>query len=1169
MTEKLTPQQKMAVGDRGGQLLVSAAAGSGKTKVLVDRLLSYIMDPTDPANIDDFLIITYTKAAAAELRSKIADKLTQRISEHPENRHLQKQMQRLYLAKISTVHSFCADILREYAYKLDIPSDFRIAEENECLEIKYRVIDELLNEAYANVSKDQNFAEFVNSQGLGRDDRLVPEILLQVYSSALCHVSPLKWLEQCVTGHALQNVSDMSETPWGEYLIRDLQHFLTLQIEAIDSCIRAAETVDGMEKPMNLLKDAVVQLRGLASCTLWDEIALFPPIQFGTLSFKKEHRGSDLAEQIKAIRNYCKETLARKLRSFTDTSDKIVRQSISISGAETGLVSLVKRFIIDYGKAKNFKRILDFSDIEQRTLDLLLGKNRTTPTAAAVEIGERFREIMVDEYQDSNEVQDAIFLALTGKNGSRFMVGDVKQSIYQFRLADPGIFLEKYHRYAPAELANPGQGRKILLSSNFRSSAGVISAVNDVFSLCMSPEVGGIVYDEKEMLREGIPHIALPEPEVELYGVEVENDTYGEEASFVAERIAQLLDGTHMIRQGDALRKIEPADIVILLRSPGSVGNEFRYALERRGIRCTMGGSNNLLREAEVEVLHSFLQIIGNPLQDIPLLSVLTSPVFGFSADTLAKIRGKNKKISIYESLCNNADEKTQNFLNVLNDLRMDARFYTVTQLIDRIFDTTGMRSIYCALDDGEARGRNLDNFFQIAVNFESQGRKELAFFLDHVAALEVNGFDPQNTEATENCVRIMSIHKSKGLEFPVVFLCGLSRRFNTSDTKKQVLCHKDLGIGLSAINEKQRVRYPTVAKRAIATKILEDAVSEELRVLYVAMTRARDRLIMTYADNKLVDELHDLAMRMNHSRTEIITAGANCPGKWVLYAAMHRSEAGEFFRLAGYPDARSVSTIPWKIRIVSACDEIADVEADVFTEAELSDCELAKIEKGLSFRYGYTPATKIPSKLTATQLKGRYKDAEISENVDLKDVIPREFREPMLPKSASGTAKGTATHTLLQYIRFDLATDRDSVSAEISRLVNANLMTVEDAKLIDCDKIVSFFKSPLGTKLCSAKEVLREFKFSILEDASLYYPDSEDEQVLLQGVVDCAIINDDGITVIDFKTDYVTEQTLEDKVNSYREQVNTYARALSRIFEMPVKEAYLYFFHTGTLATV
>lgn len=1169
MAEKLTPQQKMAVEDRGGQLLVSAAAGSGKTKVLVDRLLSYIMDPNDPANIDDFLIITYTKAAAAELRSKIADKLTQRISEQPGNRHLQNQMQRLYLAKISTVHAYCAELLREYAYKLDIPSDFRIAEENECLEIKYRVIDELLDEAYANVEKDQNFAEFVNSQGLGRDDRLIPEILLQVYSSAMCHVDPTNWLEQCATGDSLQNISDVSQTPWGEYLIMDLRRFLELQIKAIDSCIASAEAVDGMEKPSSLLKDTVFQLKQLAACTAWDEIVRHPPVQFGTLSFKKEHRGSDLAEQIKAIRGYCKESLAKKLRVFTDTSDKIIRQSISVAKAEAGLVSLVKRFMLGYGKVKNSKRILDFNDIEQMMLDLLLGKSRGGATAAAAEIGIRFREIMVDEYQDSNEVQDAIFSALSGRNGSRFMVGDVKQSIYQFRLADPGIFLGKYHRFVPAENAIPGQGRKILLSSNFRSSEGVISAVNDVFSLCMSPNVGGLVYDEKEMLREGIPHVDLPETEVELYGVEVENDTYSEEASFVSERIAQLLDGSHLIRQGDSLRKIEPSDIVILLRSPGSVGNEFRYALDKRGIRCTMGSGNNLLQEPEVEVLCAFLQIISNPLQDIPLLSVLTSPVFGFTADMLAKIRGKNKKISIYESLCCDHCEKTENFIRILSDLRMDARFYTVTQLIDRVFIKTGMRNIYCSMDDGDVRDRNLYNFCQLVADFESRGRKDLAYFLEHLEALEINGFDSPVNEATENSVRIMSIHKSKGLEFPVVFLSGLSRRFNTSDTKNQVLCHKHLGLGLCAVNEKQRVRYPTVAKRAIATKILEDAVSEELRVLYVGMTRARDRLIMTYADNKLTDKLHDLAMRMKHSDPDIITAGASCPGTWVLYAAMHRTEAGEFFRLAGYPDVCSVSDIPWKIQVVSACQETAGFESDSVPNACLSVQELNKIKQGLSFRYAYTPATSIPSKLTATQLKGRIKDAEISENTNSQKAAYHAFRDPNFFKSAAGTAKGTASHTLLQYIRFDSCTDRNAVTDEIDRLVNANLIDAKDAKLIDVDRIVAFFQSPIGTRLRNAKEVVREFKFSILEEATLYYADSKDEKVLLQGVVDCAFIEDDGIVVIDFKTDFVTEQTLPDKINSYRDQVNTYARALSRIFEMPVKEAYLYFFHSGTLAAV
>ena len=588
MAEKLTPQQKLAVEDRGGKLLVSAAAGSGKTKVLVDRLMSYLTDSIDPANIDDFLIITYTKAAASELRGKISDKLTAYIADHPENRHMQQQIQRLHMAKISTVHAFRADILREYAFRLDLSADFRIAEENECQEIMHEVLQQFLDEAYTARIDDAAFRSFIDTQGLGRDDRQIPEIVLQVYSSALCHLDPDGWLDWCLESSNVDGLQDAGETVWGAYLNEDLKTYLSIQIESLENCIQAASDIPGLEKPITLLSATVHSLRSLQNCSTWDAIVNHPPIEYGTLTFKKEHKGTQLSERIKAVRNACKEGLSKKLRFFTDTSDIVLLHLHESAESSRGLVDLVKEFRARYDKVKKNRRVLDFSDIEQKTLDLLLGKRRSGITTAAEEIGARFREIMVDEYQDSNEVQDAIFSALTQNRQNCFMVGDVKQSIYQFRLADPGIFLKKYDAFLPAGNAQVGEGRKVLLSSNFRSSGGIISAVNDVFSECMSRKVGGLQYGDEEMLREGIPHIPLPDTEVSLFAIDVKEDTYQEESTFVAKQIKSLLNGEHLIRQGDSLRPITADDIVILLRSPGSTGGEFRYALEAAGIACTI-----------------------------------------------------------------------------------------------------------------------------------------------------------------------------------------------------------------------------------------------------------------------------------------------------------------------------------------------------------------------------------------------------------------------------------------------------------------------------------------------------------------------------------------------------------------------------------------------------
>ena len=534
----LTTEQKQAVENRGGKLLVFAAAGSGKTKVLVDRLMSYILDPKDPANIDDFLIITYTKAAAAELRGKIAAKISELIANSPQNRHLQHQMQRLYLAKISTVHGFCGDLLRQYAYRLDISSDFRVADEGECLPLQLKALDLVLNDAYSSSDDNAEFYAFVDSQGLGRDDRQIPDIVLKVYNSARCHLNPDAWLDWCM--EAQNEDEDAANTPWGQYLIQDFKRYLQMQIEALNRCITACAGVDGMNKPASLLSETVFQLHTLYNCDSWDEIYHKKNIDFGRLTFPKNAGDLQLVDQIKAVRNACKDSYEKRICIFSDNSQQVLADLSQSLIASKGLVALVRAFTKEYDRLKRNRGILDFGDLEHMTLDLLCGTKRNNITRIALEIGNSFREVMVDEYQDSNEIQDAIFNALTERRQNCFMVGDVKQSIYQFRLADPDIFIKKYNTYLDASNAATFEGRKVLLSKNFRSSNDVISAVNDIFTQCMSAEVGGLDYGEQEMLKEGKPHIPLNDPEVSLYGIDVESDTYSEESDFVADKICSL-----------------------------------------------------------------------------------------------------------------------------------------------------------------------------------------------------------------------------------------------------------------------------------------------------------------------------------------------------------------------------------------------------------------------------------------------------------------------------------------------------------------------------------------------------------------------------------------------------------------------------------------------------
>lgn len=1162
----LTDQQRQAVYDQGGKLLVSAAAGSGKTMVLVERLMRYILDPINPANIDDFLIITYTKAAASELREKIGKKLGQLLAEDGRNRHLQNQLQRLYLAKISTVHGFCTDILRENAYRLNIPGDFRVAEEDECAQLQEAVLERILEEAYDHIETDADFKMVVDTQGFGRDDRKLPQIILSIYKSSRCHKDPDGWLDKCIRNSEIASITDAGDTDWGRYLIKDLHRALDLYIPAIRRCAEEAQIAIGMEKAAVLLDTLCEQITTLRNSHTWQDIHDHLVLNFGTMTFSKT-ADPELKERIKAVRDSCKEMLNKKQTVFSYENAQIIHELNGCAPVVRGLVTLVRKFSVAYDQRKQTRRIMDFADLEHKALDLLVGKNRSEVTSAATEIGQRFREVMVDEYQDSNAVQDAIFDALTKKRHNCFMVGDVKQSIYQFRLADPGIFLEKYNSYVPADAAMPGQGRKVLLSKNFRSSGGVISGVNDVFENCMSPEVGGLFYGEEERLNgvDGKPD--LPDPEVEFYAVDVEKDTYAEEAAFVAKRVRQLLDSKSLVRGEDGLRPILPEDIAIILRSPGSVGAEFATALEAVGVPCSFGGEQDVLQSEEIQFLRSILQVIDNPLQDIPLVATMMSCVFGFSADDLASIRKEDTLSSIYTLLRKSQDSKVIAFYEVVTKLRELARMSTVSELTEHILVMTRMDSIFLARNGNAVP---IETFLQLVAQAEQLGQRDVRGFLKFLDGLAERGLPTAQNNRTEGMVTILSIHKSKGLEYPVVFLSGLSKVFNREDLKEQVLCDKTLGLGVTYVDTQKSVRYPTVAKRAIMLKKAADSLSEELRVLYVAMTRAKDRLIMTYASRYLEHSIQKCANRLDFSGNLLMASEVSSMGEWVLQTAMRKVEAGELFAVGGRPISVTTKDPVWKISVVSGIG-CTDASNSQFIDSQTDGAgnDYLKYSEALSYTYPYEKSTLFPSKQTATQLKGREKDFEaVQDAPETKNIRP--WRKPtFVQKSQDALAAGTATHKALQLFSFEKPPTMEMMDAALEDLCRCGRLSTEERNLVDRNGIYSFLHTALGEKFCGGKNVLKEFKFSILVDAASFATGLEGEKVLLQGVVDCAILEDDGITVIDFKTDSVTENTINDIADGYRLQILAYADALSRIYQLPIKRKVLYFLRLGVAVDV
>ena len=1163
----LTEQQALAATNRGGNLLVSAAAGSGKTKVLVERLMLYLLDRDDPANIDDFLIITYTRAAAAELRSKIADELNERIVENPENRHLRKQLQRLYLAKISTVHSFCGDLLKEQAYRLDIPADFRIAEEEEGQILRQQVLERVLEEAYNSDVLDEDFQAFIDSQEMGRGDDNLAKIVLDLYDSAICHKEPLDWLQQCLNELDVSQKTDCLQTIWGKYLFDDLQEHLVLQHDAMEKCVERARIVSGADKPIAVFENDIIWLKKLISCKTWDDVVGAKEHTFDRLTFSKSFGDATLQDQMKAIRSACKTGVAGRLERFSQSSEELLGQLVAVLPAARGLIRLVEAFMDAFAKRKRQLRLMDYSDLEHKALDLLIGKSHTAPTLLANELSTRFREIMVDEFQDSNEVQDGIFQSLTCQKHNCFMVGDVKQSIYQFRLADPEIFLDKFLEFPDAENAEKGEGRKVLLSMNFRSATGVIEAVNHICNLCMSARVGGVAYTEREWLYAGRKTQDCGEPEVSFYGIDVYEDTYREEAAFVANKIQELTNGSHYISDKDGKRPIKLDDIAIILRSPGSVGMEFISALQACGIPAYIGKGANLLMSEEIAALRSLLQTISNPQLDIPLVAVLTSRVFSFSASELAQIRSGNKSTSMFNSLCASVLPKAVAFVEKLNHLRQYARLHLLSELILEIFRVCGFDNIFAADKFGQERTENLQTFCKLLASYEATGHRTLDQLLEYLNSLEQKGISASESAKPSGSVEILSVHKSKGLEYPVVFLSGLSRNFNMTDAYEQLLRHKHLGLGLSFANKKKRIRFPTLAKKAISKRILSDNLSQEMLVLYVAMTRARDRLIMTYAVSNLGKQISETVNRMGLSNPLLLTTSANCPGDWVLYAALHRSEAGELFKLGGYPECRQVNQLPWHVEVVDGkALTISECRQEAPTSIMPNDA-VSKISKSLSFSYVNRSATRIPAKLTATELKGRHLDDEVAQNTDYTVSRKNYWRKPTDPIKL-GTAYGTALHSVMQFIRYDACGCLEGVQRELERLVSEQFISREQVDAVDATSIVRFFETGIGQKALSA-DILREFKFTILQDADVYYEDAPQDKVLLQGIVDLAILEEDGITVVDFKTDRVTADSQAMVAEGYFPQVRAYSKALEEIYDRPVKQALLYFFRSGQFIEV
>jgi len=1173
----LTQEQRLAVSDRGGALLVSAAAGSGKTRVLVERLLDRVTG--EGLDIDRFLIITYTKAAAAELRERIAQELSARLALTPRDRHLRRQTTLVYKTRISTIHAFCSSLLREGAAGLDLDPDFRLCEEGESLVLMEQALERVMDRQYENIDPQGDFARLLDALEAGRDDSRVMQIVLDIASRIQSHPDPDSWLAGQDQIWDLEGITDVGDTPWGKVLLEDARQ----QAEYCRTRLLQALELSDRDEVLSLnyapsLNASIAGADALLQAGSWDGWCALLPIPFPTAGRKKGCQDPEAAQRLKDIRTQAKKQLDKLADRFTDTSEQLRTELALARPAVRGLTTLVREFLQEYRQEKLRRGVLDFSDLEHLALEALVDRETGAPTDLARMWSDRFDEVMVDEFQDTNLVQNALFTALSGGGRRLFLVGDVKQSIYRFRLADPTIFLDKYRTFQPWDQAREGEERKVVLTRNFRSRPQVLLGVNDLFRDIMSRKFGEMDYTSDQAL---VPGASFPPGDG--YELELDVADLGEkeedqertdknllEARLAARRIRELLDRPLMISQGEQARPVRPSDVMILLRSPGPVLGQYIRALSEQNIPWSADTGEDFFASTEVNVALSLLQIVDNPRQDVALISALRSPVYGFSGDRLAQLRA-GAKGDFYSAVAQAAREGAQDcaaFLDELEALRFGAGERTCSELVWHIYQRTNLLGLFAALPGGAQRRDHLLTLYELSRRLEGAGCQTLFDFLLRLERLRSSGqrLTPPGGEGGEG-VAVMSIHRSKGLEKPVVLLCGLSRRFNREDSMKPVLFHPQLGIGPKYLDRERMIECDTLARQAVARKLDAEMTAEELRLLYVGMTRAREKLILTMAMPQAVRVLERLAEDATSPVLPQALAGRSCVGEWVLLSALSKACAAPLRRAAGLPSDTPLDyDPPWDIRLVDGKElEQAPVLEGQVVQRERTGPEAEELALQFAWQYAHLPATDTPSKLTATQLKGRALDQEAAQ--EGQQASPKSNTPLYRPDFAAQrlgltpAQQGSALHLAMQYLDFAKTGSEEELAEEIARLVQEEFLTPLQGRSVDIKHLAAFFRSPLGREMAAAEGLHREFKFSMLAPASDYFPGVEEEQVLLQGVVDSWYDTPQGIVVVDFKSDRVREDTVLQRAREYEPQLNAYSRALGELTGRPVARKVLWFF--------
>lgn len=1230
-------QQLLAIQSRNKNLLVAAAAGSGKTSVLVERIISRVLDKEQPIDVDKVLVVTFTNAAAAEMRGRIGSALNEALKEHPRSEHIQRQLALLNSSAISTIHAFCQNIVRQNFHLLDLDPQFRIAGQAEVTIMKTEVLENLFEGKYA--LGDEAFLDLVEHYGDEQSDDSLYQLVLGLYNFSQSHPWPEEWLAGLSEQFALPEGATVDQTPWSQ-LIREK---IILDLEQAGQQLDALSQEAGRPGSIDAYVDTFMADRAVLEEVLsaanhsWERLAgVIAGCKFEKIAAVPKGTDESLKKYFQRGRQKVKDKINdSKVHFFDRPSEELLADMRQIAPVVETLGRLVIEFGQEFAKAKRSKDVLDFNDLEHFCLEILLDPEsqlgEMKPSPVAMELQERFAEVMVDEYQDTNGVQETILrLVASNKQPNLFLVGDVKQSIYRFRLAEPELFMEKYRKYPSAG----GQYARIDLSQNFRSRAGVLHAVNFLFAQLMSPRIGELEYGEAEKLNPGPDYLAVQGklldgpvelcivdrdeaeeqagfPEGEIDGgegvetpdgpavdlmEEAELSGFELEARLIAKKMTEYMTGGYLVYDKGLkeYRNLAWRDIVILLRSVKGKANVMLDVLRKAGVPAYAELDAGYFREIEVQIMVSLLSVIDNPRQDIALAAVLRSPLVGFTTEELAEVRlccpGEDlwsalSQKSNQDNLSERSQEKVAGFVKQFEQWRNFSRRKGVPELIWQIYRDTGYYDYVGGMPGGMLRQANLRALHDRARQYESTNFRGLFRFLRFVERMQDKGSDLAVARAlgeSENVVRIMSIHKSKGLEFPLVFVADLGKNINLQDSKALVLCHKTLGVGPYVTNPELRFRYPTLARHGISHKLIMETKAEELRILYVALTRAREKLILVGSVSKLAKKAAGWCQYTNQLQTALpdaLIAGASNYLDW-LCPAVARHEGGAPLREYG-DCAHELRPIfaedlsKWQVGIYPRSQLLEAEEEQPETAALLDNIsnmqpvnsgeDFAWVEKTLGWQYGYQHVVGKPAKLSVTEIKRRFdtQAEENSEPIFAKKSIALRPRFIQQSVGLTGAERGTLMHSIMQQIDLQGDLSEAGIKEQIANMVTKEMILPEHAEIVDSKGVVAFFQSSLGQRLCSSPKVRRELPFSLVLPAENFYDDMAGvgEGIFIQGILDVLFDEADGLVLVDYKTDWVTDSS--DLIDRYSVQLNLYAEAVERIFKKPVTEKYLYVFST------